>query len=208
MTQEGGDPRWHPPTHCIIEEMASRFKSRRTEARDIEVDYRRSGAPEGSQGPLCVGSLIVPRTIVSENLGLSVDLGLDVNRPPPDPIQVLEGSARIVELQRGSRPDMLKQQFTSVAVISILDMYSGPTAIGELIKERALDGCEVPAVENILSHLTIISVVEQFVLIAEILGKKLIDERDVIMTLTHFEYLFHSTALAIVPLGLAMQILA
>src|SRR6185503_555419 len=82
--------------------------------------------------------VLVLRAVVGEQPAALVLHGLDVYGPPPEAVQVLEGVARLVEVERDALELVHQVQLAAVAVVRVLHVDDGLAEVGQREQEALL----------------------------------------------------------------------
>src|SRR5436190_703527 len=94
---------------------------------------------------------------------------------------------------------MPEQELTLILVISIRDVNKGLAAIRELEKKLLFHLLIIPVNDLVLIRTTIKTVVIQFLALTEILSHVLIDKRNIVTDLPHFENLLATESEFFIP---------
>src|SRR5262249_43068359 len=135
-----------------------------------------------------LGSLFrVVAAVEAQDLALAVDLGHQVHRPLPHPLQCGQRVTRVVELEVDTLVVVAQEQLGTVLEIAVLHIDEGLPEVGELEQQPFLDLLELAGLDLPVAAALVEAKVEKLLLAAELEREEFVDEGDIVVELAHLE---------------------
>src|SRR5690606_25292706 len=150
----------------------------------------------GSEVGAALGMLLA---VEAQDDALAVHSGVEIDGAAPERLEVLQGQARLVQLEVDSVVTVHEQKLGTIFEIAVHHIDDRLAEIGELVEELFLDDLEVAAEDLPGLVLVVVSVDEELVLQTELGGEKFIDEGDVVVEAAHLEDLLAPQAELQIP---------
>src|SRR5712691_5987526 len=132
----------------------------------------------------------------------------DAHRAPPHRLQVRQRVLGIVDAQVGAVVPVREQQLAAVLEVAVHHLDDGLAEVGELLEELRLHLAELAVDDLPAVALLVEAVGEELLIDAELRGKELVDESDVVVMLAHLEDLLPAEAQLAVPGAPGAQVVA
>src|SRR5581483_2533291 len=131
--------------------------------------------------------LAVLRAVVRQDRTCAVERRFDVHGPAPEPMQVRQRVARIIELQLDAVEVVFQVKLAAVLVIAIDYRDGRLAALGQAEQQPLLDLGKLPAFDLVVIGAWVVAEREELVLSAEFERKERVNERQIVVNLANFE---------------------
>jgi hypothetical protein len=127
---------------------------------------------------------------------------------PPEPFQIHQRVAGVIELQLYAVVLVIEEQFPAVLVIAVEHMDDWPAHVGQAEQKPFLNLGELAALDDVGVAVGLVAKREQLVLAAELQREELVDERQIVVDPADLKDLLAAKPSACIPAAAPFEIIA